>query len=149
MQAITLAFCDEDSLSRETIKILLKKIPYIHIIGEFENMNDILNLSKKNTPDIIICDLQSNTINDFIPIQKIISFYPNCKVIVVSTFEDYRTITTAFSIGVIGFLVKRDLSVSDLYNAINYSKENNHYVSRCCEYKMENISKLIQLNYSN
>ncbi|MCX6231697.1 MAG: response regulator [Bacteroidetes bacterium] len=148
MTAIKIVFCDNDSLSRESIKILLKKIPQINIIGEFDNSFELISYMKKPFPDIILYDLQGNSMTDLIQIQKIILKYPDSKIIVISTYEDLRTITTAFKIGVIAFLMKRDITFSDLSNAISYSKENNPYISSCSEYKMENINKLIQLNYS-
>lgn len=148
MSATKIIFCDNDSLSRETIKILLKKIPLVNIIGEFDNSSELINQTTILFPDIILYDLQGNNVKDFFQIQKIKLKYPDTKIIVISTFEDLRTITSVFKIGAIGFLIKRDLSLSDLLNAINFSKENNHYISGCSEYKMENISKLIQLNYA-
>jgi DNA-binding NarL/FixJ family response regulator len=148
MPATKIFYCDNDTLSRETIKILLKKIPLINIIGEFDNFSELINQSLFPIPDIILYDLQGNSINDIIQIQKVKSKYPKSKIIVLSTFEDLRTITTVFKSGVIGFLIKRDLSLNDLLNAIKSSKLNKLYISGCSEYKIENISKLIQLNYT-
>lgn len=146
--ATKIAFCIKDFLSKETNKILLKKIPHVKIIGEFDDANDLLLNLRNRIPDIVIYDLQSNNLNDIAEIKKILMIDIGVKVIVICTFEDTRTIATTFSLGAIAFLTKRDLSVSELSNAINYANENNHYVSRCCEYKMVNINKMIQLNYS-
>ncbi len=146
--AIKIVFCIKDFLSKETNKILLKKIPHVKIIGEFDDANDLLLNLKNRIPDIVIYDLQSNNLRDIAEIKKILTISPELKVIVTCTFEDTRTIAATFNLGAIAFLTKRDLSVSELSNAINYANENNHYVSRCCEYKMVNINKMIQLNYS-
>lgn len=138
MSAITIAFCDEDSLSRETIKILLKKISYLKIIGEYENSEDLLIKPVQNNPEILLYDLQYNTKNNLINLQKIINKFPKSKIVAISTFEDSRTIAQVFNTGVLGFLIKRDLSVGNLSNAIKNSIENKQFVSRCCEYKLEN-----------
>jgi DNA-binding NarL/FixJ family response regulator len=148
MSATKIVFCDSDSLSRESIKILLKNIPEIKIIGEYDDSTELISYMEKPYPDIILFDLQSNSMNDLNQLHKLILKYPDCKIITISTYEDLRTITSAFKIGAIAFLMKRELSFSDLSKAITCSKENNPYISSCSEYKMENISKLIQLNYS-
>jgi len=139
-------FCDKDTLSRDAIKILLGKIPFIEVVGEFDNADDLIDKLKKKSPHIVFYDLQTNSLSEINEIKRILLRKPGVKVIVTSTYEDFRTIAVAFSIGAIGFLTKRDLSVSDLSNAINYAKKNNHYLSRGCEYKMEYINKIIQLN---
>lgn len=144
MSKTKVVFCDNDFLSRETIKILLKKIPYVDIVGEFENIVDLMNELERNDPDIVIFDLYTNNFNYLIGIKEILKVNPLGKVIVTSTFEDYKTIALAFNIGAIAFLAKRDLSVSDLTNAIVCSTKNKHYLSKCCEYKMDFINKMIQ-----
>ncbi|MFZ4401171.1 MAG: response regulator [Bacteroidales bacterium] len=149
MFATKIFFCDNDFLSRKTIKILLDKIQNTDILGEFDKTEELILQLKLQTPDIVIYNLQSNKLNDIIRIKDILKRNPNVKVIITSTYEDIKTIAVAFSLGAIAFLPKRSLSVSNLSNAINYSKKNNHYLSRGSLYKMEDLNKMIQLNYSN
>ncbi len=147
MSTTKIVFCDNDALSRETIKILLKKTLSVEIVGEFDNKDDLLNQLNEISPDIVIYDLHTNQRDDILTIQEILLINPALKVIVTSTFEDLKTIILAFTMGAIAILSKRRLTIRDLTNAITSSHHNTHYLSRSCEFKIENISKMIQLNY--
>ncbi|MFZ4402089.1 MAG: response regulator [Bacteroidales bacterium] len=146
MLTIKVAFCDNDLSSRETMKILLKRIPFIEIYGEYHNSNDLIEKLKKKSPHIVFYNLQTNKLNDIEGIKKILVRNPSIKVIVTSTFEDFRTIAVVFSVGAFGFLAKKELSVINILKAIQYSTINNYYLSTSCELKINDINKIIQLN---
>lgn len=144
-----IAFCDNDLLSRQTTKNFLNKISNIEIIGEYDNTDILIDNLKKKTPNIVFINLNTNNLSEILSVKNILTKNPDVKVIVISRFEDFRTIAVAFSAGAIGFLSKKDVSVRDLSNAINHSLKNNHFLSRSCEKKMKDMSKLFQLNYPN
>lgn len=147
MPTTKIVFCDNDALSRETIKILLKKSLSVEIVGEFDNKVDLMNQLDEISPDIVIYDLHTNQREDILAIREILLINPALKVIVTSTFEDFKTISLAFTMGAIAILTKRSLTIRDLTNAISSSHHNTHYLSHGSEFKLENISKMIQLNY--
>ena len=70
MLTIKVAFCDNDLSSRETMKILLKRIPFIEIYGEYRNSNDLIEKLKKKSPHIVFYNLQTNKLNDIEGIKK-------------------------------------------------------------------------------
>ena len=137
------AIYDKDFLSRETFKILLKKIPFIEIVGEYYNVDDLIDKIKIKSPQIVFYDLQTNELNDITGIKKILISNPDVKIIITSNYEDFRTIVLVFGIGAYGFIIKRELSVNNLTKAIYHSNNNHHYLSPRCEYKMDDINKML------
>jgi two-component system NarL family response regulator len=146
MGATKIVYCVRDFLSGVKIKILLEKIPTVEIIGEFYNDEALINQLNTLKPDIVIYDLKSNKLTDFINIQKILSQNSMLKLIVAGSYEDSRTIAIAISSGAKAYVLKKDMTEKDLLNAIKCTNKNKYYISGCCENKFENISKKIQIN---
>ncbi len=75
-------------------------------------------LKNNNTSDLVLLDLHIPGAHGFNTLIHIRSHYPHIPVIVISAFEDNKTMNKAMEHGAVGFIPK-STSVDDIFNAIN------------------------------
>ena len=74
-------------------------------------------------PDWVVMDIKMNEMDGIRATEKIISNYPDAKVIIVSQYNDETTIDAAKKAGAVEFVSKENLyKVIDVINNINRNK---------------------------
>lgn len=128
-KAMNVIIVDDHELFRLGFRELLQKIPGIKDIDQASDGQEVMNLLKKGSYDIIFMDVRMPHTNGIEATAKIRALYPSIKVIALSMMEDHFTITRMFRAGANGYLLK-NINFSEVKNAIHDVIAGKKYYSR-------------------
>ncbi len=113
---IRVLVADDQFVVREGIKVLLEPMEEIEIVGFAKNGTEVLELVQKETPDIVLLDIEMPEIDGLTLTQKISADFPEIKVIILSTHLATEYVSQALDFGAKGYISKsavtQDLSLS-------------------------------------
>ena len=109
--------CDDHTLFRQGVKKLLELEPDIEIVGQAGNGQEMLDMLKKASPDVILMDIGMPKMDGVTATQKVKKMSPRVKVIILTVYEDEPHIFQAIKAGAMGYLLK-DVSIDELIEAI-------------------------------
>ena len=115
---IKILIADDQDLIRESLKIILDMNADIKVIGLAENGNKVLELLKKNLPDIILMDIRMPELDGVLCTKIVKEKFPDVKIIILTTFDDDEYVFYALKYGASGYLLK-GCSVQELTAAIH------------------------------
>lgn len=107
-QNIKLFIVDDDTLVVESLEILLSSDRNIEAIGSASDGAEALVKLASLKPDIVLMDIQMPGMDGIQAAQRIKETYPAIKVIMLTTFHDYRNIHRSLQAGASGYLLKSD-----------------------------------------
>jgi DNA-binding NarL/FixJ family response regulator len=108
---------DDQQLMREGIASLLKIQDGIEITGTAANGQEALEQAMSQQPDVILMDVRMPTMDGVAATEQIHRQAPDCKILMLTTFNDDAYILDALQVGASGYLLK-DLPARDLAQAI-------------------------------
>ena len=114
---VKILIADDQELIRESLKIVLDMNSNMEVIGLAENGLKVLEMLKKNVPDIILMDIRMPELDGVLCTKCVKEKYPNVKIIILTTFDDDEYIYNALKYGASGYLLK-GCSVQELTAAI-------------------------------
>lgn len=120
---------DDHKMMRDGLRALIEKKPGFEIVAEAENGLKVLELVRKHLPELIIMDIGMPDINGIEATRKIISEYPDIKIIALSMHSDKRFITRMLEAGASGYLMK-DCAFDELIQAIQSVLMNQMFISK-------------------
>ena len=115
---IKILIADDQDLIRESLKIVLDMNIDMEVVGLAENGRKVLELLKKNLPDIILMDIRMPELDGVLCTKAVKEKYPDVKIIILTTFDDDEYVFYALKYGASGYLLK-GCSVQELTAAIH------------------------------
>ena len=115
---IKVLIADDQDLIRESLKIVLDLNKDMEVIGIAENGQVVLELIKKNLPDVILMDVRMPEMDGVLCTKIVKEKYPDVKIIILTTFDDDEYVFYALKYGASGYLLK-GCSVQELTAAIH------------------------------
>lgn len=103
--SIKLILADDDSLIRESLKIILSSDKDIEVIGAFENGKDAVDFTLENEVDLALLDVRMPLING-VQATLEISNRTKTKVVILTTFDEDEYINQGLKNGAKGYLLK-------------------------------------------
>lgn len=103
---IKLLIADDHEIFRDGFKLMLTKYPFIILNGEAENGSQLIELAKKNVPDVIITDIKMPVMDGIEATKKIIELFPSIGIIGLSMFDEDDLIIDMLEAGAKGYLLK-------------------------------------------
>jgi DNA-binding NarL/FixJ family response regulator len=128
MQKIKLLLADDHPLIREGFNSLLTKNERFNIVGIAENGKELVELTGRLSPDIVLCDISMPVMNGMDALVQIMKLYPETKCVVLTMHEEREYIVNALKIGVHGYILK-SIERFDLEKAIVTVYEGGKYFS--------------------
>lgn len=101
---INLVIADDDSLIRESLKIILGSYEEINIMGTFSDGLEALKFINENDVDIAVLDVRMPNLNGVETIKEIRN--EKTKSIVLTTFDEDEYIEKALKYGAKGYILK-------------------------------------------
>lgn len=95
---------DDEYPSREELKFLISKMPFIKIVGEASSGLDGLELVKKLKPDLVLTDIRMPDITGIQLINEINNLGIKCKVIFTTAYDQYAI--KAFEVNAVDYILK-------------------------------------------
>jgi Response regulator containing CheY-like receiver domain and AraC-type DNA-binding domain len=110
---------DDEYWTREKIRNMIPWEQYkLEFLEPAVDGEDVLAKIKENTPDILITDINMPFINGVELLSIIQKKYPNIITFVISGYDDFNYVKSAFMAGSINYLVK-PVAKMDLVNALS------------------------------
>lgn len=117
MNKIKVLIADDQKLLAEGIKGVLESSEEIEVIGIAEDGEKALSLAERALPDVVLMDIRMPNVNGVIATKQIKSALPDCKVLILTTFDDSDYILDAINNGASGYLLK-DIGSEALIEAV-------------------------------
>jgi DNA-binding NarL/FixJ family response regulator len=109
--------CDDQSIVREGLAMLLKLEPDIQVIGMADDGAAAIELVDKERPDVVLMDLKMPSVNGVEATRHIKSKYPEVRVLILTTYDDDQWVFDAINAGASGYLLK-DTPRDELVKAV-------------------------------
>jgi len=115
--SIRVLLADDQALFREGLDTLLSIHKDIVVVGQASNGQEAVDLALKLRPDVILMDMQMPILNGIGATRRLKQSQPDCRVIMLTTFNDNETIFDALRAGAVGYLLK-DVGSAQLADSI-------------------------------
>ena len=115
---IKVLIADDQDLIRESLKIVLDMNKDMEVVGLAEDGVKVLELVKKNLPDVILMDIRMPELDGVLCTKAVKEKYPDVKIIILTTFDDDEYVFYALKYGASGYLLK-GCSVQELTDSIH------------------------------
>ena len=125
---VKILLADDHKIMRGTLRALLEKQDGMDVVAEAENGRDAVMLSREHRPDVVIMDVNMADLPGTEVTRRIISDFPEVKVIGLSMYSNSQFVTGMFKAGATGYLLK-DCAFEELARAIRTVSDNQTYLS--------------------
>ena len=117
MTPIQVLLVDDQALFREGLRTLLSVHPNLEVVGEANNGQEAIEMAAELQPDVILMDLRMPVLDGVAATRRLKESHPQCRVIVLTTFDDDEYVFDGLRAGAVGYLLK-DVSSETLVEAI-------------------------------
>ena len=142
---IRIIIADDHQIVRQGLRVLIEKEPDMQVVGEAEDGQTTVSLTKKLHPHVVLMDIKMPDLNGIEATRQILSELPDVKIIALSMYPDQRFVMNMLKSGARGYLLK-DSAFEELAQAIRLVMANKTYL---CPLVTEVVVKdLVTLNPS-
>ena len=106
MKLIKILLVDEQPLFREGLRTLLSVQSDFEIVGEAGNGEEAIKLAGTLQPAVVLMDLQMPVLDGVAATRCLKAEQPDCRVIVLTTFDDDDNVFDGLRAGAVGYLLK-------------------------------------------
>jgi len=103
---ITVLLVDDQALFREGLRTLLSVQTDLEVVGEGANGEEALRLATELRPDVVLMDLQMPVLDGVAATRRLRASQSECRVIVLTTFDDDEYVFEGLRAGAVGYLLK-------------------------------------------
>ena len=115
---IRVVLADDQRLVRTGFRMILDRTPDIEVIGEANDGNDAVAVSRTLQPDVVLMDVRMPGIDGIEATKQLCAdAEPRPKILILTTFDLDEYVLSGLRAGASGFLLK-DTLADDLINAI-------------------------------
>ncbi len=117
---------DDEQSIREGITMALEANYQVEAFSTAETAIDVI---KDNPPDLVLLDIGLPGMNGIEALQKIRSLYPDMLIIMITAYEDIKTVISAMKFGAYDYVVKPihmdglEVSIRNAFETIRLRKE--------------------------
>jgi len=129
---------DDHEMVREGLQIMIKKIDEIEIIGEASNGEELIVLTRKLGPDVILMDIKMPKCNGVEATKIIKKEFPHIGIIALSSFDEESLIMDMLNAGAKGYLLK-NASKQEIMAAIKAAYKDEAYYCMDVNLKLAQI----------
>lgn len=118
--AIQVIVADDQELFRRGLVALLAGLPGVTVVAEASNGQEVVAVACELRPHVVLMDLRMPVLDGVAATQQLRSLAPDIHVVILTTFDDDRSIFAAIQAGAVGYLLK-DTSARALSDAIEHA----------------------------
>jgi DNA-binding NarL/FixJ family response regulator len=119
---------DDHKIMRDGIKAILNRSTEFRVVGEAENGTDAVQFVRKSRPQLVLMDIGLPGLNGVETTAEILRHQPECKVVILSMYDDEHSVVSAVRSGARAFILKR-ASDNDLLEALRMVAAGGMYLS--------------------
>ena len=124
----TVLLVDDHKIMRDGIKAILSRGDEFRVVGEAESGPDAVQGVKRLHPDLVLMDLGLPGLNGVETTVEILRFHPECKIVILSMYDDENSVVSAIRSGARAFILKK-ASDNDLLEALRMVARGGAYLS--------------------
>lgn len=117
MDSVRVLVADDQRLVREGIASLLSIQEGIEVVGTAVDGQEAVEKATQLRPDVILMDVRMPVLDGIVATAAIRRTLPDCRVLMLTTFDDEEYIIRSLQAGAMGYLLK-DIPAGDLAQAI-------------------------------
>src|SRR5438045_3667508 len=106
MKLIKILLVDDQPLFREGLRTLLSVHPDFEVVGEAGDGREAMSLVRSRRPSVVLMDLQMPVLDGVAATRRLREEHPECRVIVLTTFDDDEMVFDGLRAGAVGYLLK-------------------------------------------
>ena len=103
---INILLVDDQNLIRQGLKALLELEADLQIIGEAENGQIAIDLTRTLQPNVVLMDIRMPIMDGVMATKEICRQFPNVNILILTTFDDDNYVSAAIEYGAKGYLLK-------------------------------------------
>ncbi|MGD8777838.1 MAG: response regulator transcription factor [Ignavibacteria bacterium] len=126
---IKILIVDDHPVFRTGLKFAINFLESAEIIGETDDGEEAIELTKKILPEIILLDISINSKSGLIVANELYQTLPEVKIIFLTMHKEEDIINAAFRSGASAYLLKDD-AMDEINNAIASVLNNEKYISK-------------------
>ena len=119
---------DDHVIFRKGLYTILNEIDFVKVVGEASNGNELLDLLKRQSADVILMDIKMPVMDGIEATKKVSAKYPDIRIIALTMFEEISYFNKMIEAGASGFLLKKTTS-EELERALNLVLMDESYFS--------------------
>jgi DNA-binding NarL/FixJ family response regulator len=127
LKLIRILIVDDQALFREGLHTLLSVQEDFEIVGEASNGEEALRLAARLHPSVVLMDLRMPVLDGASATRRLHETLPECKVIVLTTFDDDEYVFDGLRAGAVGYLLK-DVSSEKLFEAVRAADRGEYFL---------------------
>jgi len=114
---IRVLVADDQRVVREGLTLLLRLLPDLEVVGAASDGEEAITLVDRLRPDVVLMDLRMPRCDGVEATRRLQQSHPECRVVVLTTYADDRSVVEALRAGARGFLTK-DAGAEEIQRAI-------------------------------
>jgi DNA-binding NarL/FixJ family response regulator len=119
---------DDQRIMRDGIRAILGRGEDFRVVGEAENGADAVQFVKRLRPDLVLMEIGLPGLNGVETTAEILRHHPDCKVAILSMYDDENSVVSAIRSGARAFILKK-ASGTDLLDALRVVANGGAYLS--------------------
>lgn len=145
---IKIILADDHEIFRDGFHCLLKNQPDIMLLAEAADGQQLVNLTAKHLPDVVLTDIVMPGMDGIQAARIITAKYPQVAIIALSMSNEDKLVLEMLDAGAQGYLLK-SAHKTEIINAINTVSENNPYFCNDTQHKLSTLIAHRGLNQDN
>lgn len=117
LDTIRLMIVDDQELMRDGLVSILARQSGIEVIGTASDGREAVQMVLETHPDVVLMDVRMPVMDGVAATAEIYEKAPDCRVIMLTTFDDEEYIITALQSGAVGYILK-NVPAQDLAEAV-------------------------------
>ena len=117
LEDIRVLVVDDQQIIQEGIVTVLNYQPGIQVVGVASNGQEAVEQALKLQPDVILMDVRMPKLNGVQATRQICQQLPDCRILMLTTFDDDEYVSEALQAGARGYLLK-DMPSRELAQAV-------------------------------
>jgi DNA-binding NarL/FixJ family response regulator len=124
---VRILIVDDQALFREGLHTLLSVQPDFEVVGEAANGEEALRLAINLRPSVVLMDLRMPILDGVSATKRLHELLPDCRIIVLTTFDDDELVFDGLRAGAAGYLLK-DVSSEKLFEAVRAAARGEYFL---------------------
>lgn len=114
---VKVLLADDQHILREGFRLILESTGEFTVVGEAADGSDAVDLARQLSPDVVLMDIRMPRMDGIEATKRIVASQPECRVLVLTTFDFDEYVFGALDAGASGFLLK-DVTRDELTSAV-------------------------------
>ena len=128
MKSIRVLIVDDHPVVRQGLCSLLGTFSDIEVIGEAASPYEMQVCLRQEVPDVVLLDAHLGDFNGIDAAQQLRRSYPNCRIIILTAYDNPTYLNKALEVGVEAYLLK-DIAVNELQSTIRAAYAGDRLIS--------------------